>query len=168
MSAMVDSGMIAALGTILLCVGGVMAWWLARRRRALPAVGPNGRCRNCDPASTEVLRETPFRRLAMIADEPHKCLLLAECRRCKAPAVQYSVDIYDDYWVYWCPIDEGERAQLLSIERDSKHDEVALRLVISMMRERRVLRRHPDTGRDPRAGLTWFHGNSCILDGPPW
>ena len=144
-----------------------MAWWLARRSRRR-AVGPNGRCLACDPTSTEVLEESPFRRQEMIADVPHQCLILAACRRCNAPAVQYSVDIYDDSWVYWCPLDEGEKAKLLSIEKGGEHDEEAFRLVISMIRERRALQRHPDTGRDPRAGLRWVPGASCLLEGPPW
>lgn len=160
------------LGSFLSGLGIAVAialWLTLRRRRVAHAVelSQAGTCPCCDPASTG-LRESPFLRKKLLADDDHRCLILNACQRCNAPALQYSVDIFDDYWLYWCPIDEDERDKFLAIENDSEHDTVAFDMAISAIRERRVLQRHPDIGHDPRAGLTWVDGTSCALEGPPW
>ncbi len=139
-----------------------MRWnsWLARLFGPRPEVQPFP-CRFCQPSELPP-GDNPFRITQPIVYGYHQNVILAACRHCHAPALQYSVDIFDDYWAFWCPIDEAEKAKILSIEEGDRYEDTVIAMTLSILRERRILQKHP------LAGLTWKDGKSCMLEGPPW
>lgn len=73
-----------------------------------------GHARNCICQPTKVaLIECPFEEVARLTGSyDHENASLARCKACGGAALYYSADVYDDFWQYWCRIDEAERAEL--------------------------------------------------------
>jgi hypothetical protein len=89
-------------------------------------------CTYCQPRSTH-LSETPFKEGLEIVADGHAEVSLSACSYCNEVALYYRVDIYDDSWKFWCPIDESERQRLLAPDNDELH---AIGTAISIIRGR--------------------------------
>jgi hypothetical protein len=114
-------------------------------------------CDQCRPRPGSLTR-SPFKLTEGLVRAGHDGCDLAICRHCERPALHFWVDVFDDYWTYWCPIDEAERAQLIGL----RGDERAIDLARSFIVTREVVENHP-TGV-----VRWWPGNAATLDGPPW
>jgi hypothetical protein len=92
--------------------------------------------------------------------ESHEGVGLGACAECGQECLVYWVDIFDDYWRFCCPIDQVEKAELISVnghQQEQLHDCA-----------RKVLRRHTVLQEHPVHGPSWVDGSKCTLDGPAW
>jgi hypothetical protein len=116
-------------------------------------------CTHCQPRTTPVSK-TPFTEGRKIVEDGHAEVFLAACTHCNDMALCYRVDIYDDSWKFWCPIDESEQRRLL-VPGDDALDAVGIAISI--------IRAHADVlQRHPVHGLGWVPGTNCCLEGAPW
>ncbi len=116
-------------------------------------------CQHCFPTDKRPI-ELPFRALRTVADDSHEIVGLASCEHCGQLALHFGVDVYDDCWRYWCPIDDQELARLS--EPDGEDEPKVYDTARSIIRDHTVLQDHPVHG------LGWVPGTGCVLDGPPW
>ena len=115
-------------------------------------------CQPSGAASTE----SPFDEVKRLTGPyEHENVSLAQCTRCGAPALYYSADIYDDFWQYWCLIDEEEHAHLLEKEDDPDEPTRAVRA-------RAILEKNTYLVRGPVRGFEWVPPGHAVLQGPPW
>jgi hypothetical protein len=107
-------------------------------------------------------QESPFEEVKRLTGQyVHENVCLARCKRCGSAALYYSADVYDDFWQYWCVIDEAECAQLL--EEDNDPDEPQLPI-----RARAMLQKHSHLVRGPVHGFEWVPPGHSVIEGPPW
>lgn len=90
----------------------------------------------------------------------HENVSLARCTRCGRAALYYSADIYDDYWQYWCVIDEEERAQLL--QEDDLDERQRPR------HARQILKKRDYLVLGPAHAFEWVPPGHPVIEGPPW
>jgi hypothetical protein len=123
-----------------------------------------GSCPLCLPSETTVT-ESPFQCDGpQLTDGFHEYVYLGRCKHCGSLALRYSADIFDDYWVYWCLIDESERAWLLA--PDSTDDKGYLESAPE--RARKIIERHPTLIHHPVRGYEWAPSGTPVITGPPW
>ena len=114
----------------------------------------------CQPSGMRP-NNSPFEEVTRLTGTyGHENVGLAHCTVCGKTALYYSADVYDDFWQYWCTIDEDERAQLLE---DDDHDDPQRPL-----RARAILLNHPYLVRGPVRGLEWVPPGHAVIEGPPW
>ena len=114
----------------------------------------------CQPSSTPHTR-SPFEAVEQLTGPyDHENVSLARCVCCGRAALYYSADIYDDYWQYWCAIDETERAHLLA-EDDADEPQ-------RPRRARLILEKHGYLVLGPVRGFEWVPPGCPVMEGPPW
>lgn len=117
-------------------------------------------CSNCRPSDVKP-QKSPFKEtLRLTGEYEHENVSLAVCYFCGENALYYSADVYDDFWQYWCVIDEVEMASIL--EDDDPSDPHRPERAREILRKRAVLLKHPVRG------LSWASGGICVIEGPPW
>jgi len=124
---------------------------------------PNGSqaCPLCRPSGAEVAH-SPFREVKRLASQyAHENVSLAQCVGCESLALYYSADVYDDFWQYWCLIDEAER-QLLTQEGNDPDDSRR------PARARAILEKHSHLMKGPVRGFEWIPAGFAPIVGPPW
>lgn len=107
----------------------------------------------------------PFRGTETLADDGHSGVDLVSCMHCASTALHYWVDIYDDFWQYWCLIDEAER-QALRMAAAAGEDDTGESVAGSKARE--IIRQRPVLCRHPVHGFGWQAGSNSLLEGAPW
>src|SRR5687768_13823870 len=113
-------------------------------------------------ASGVTPKESPFEEMKRLTGPyVHENVSLARCKTCGSTALYYSADVYDDFWQYWCTIDEAERAQLLEEDDDPDEPQRAIRA-------RAILERHAYLVRGPVLGFEWVPPGHSVIEGPPW
>jgi hypothetical protein len=90
----------------------------------------------------------------------HENVGLARCASCDKTALYYSADVYDDFWQYWCIINETECARLLE---DDDPDEPQL-----PTRARAILEENSNLVHSPVRGFEWVPPGHSVIEGPPW
>jgi hypothetical protein len=114
----------------------------------------------CHPSNVK-LAKSPFKELKQLTGSyEHENVSLAQCTYCGQLALYYSTDIYDDFWQYWCIIDDAAHAQLL--EAADRHESQLA------MHARSILERHPYLLRHPILGFEWVPAGHAVIEGPPW
>lgn len=116
-------------------------------------------CEHCRPGGSTP-SEIPFRISRCLSHRPHEGVGLGGCSFCGEACIHYWVEIYDDYWEFWCVPGAGELEKLAD-HPPEKHSELHDQ-VREMIRNHVVLQIHP------LAGPMWVEGRSCFLCGPPW
>lgn len=134
-----------------------MKFGLFKRKR--PAEEVVSRC-ICQPSGVVPVK-SPFEEVTRLTGPyEHENVSLARCTRCGVGALYYSADVYDDFWQYWCTIDEDDRAQLL--EADDDDDPQRANRARAILQKRGYLR------RGPVHGFEWGPPGSTVVKGPPW
>jgi hypothetical protein len=114
----------------------------------------------CQPSLTPPTT-SPFEEVERLTGPyDHENVSLAQCMRCGRVALYYSADIYDDYWQYWCVIDEAERAQLL--QEDDLDEPQRPR------QARQILEKSDYLVLGPVRGFEWVPPGHPVMEGPPW
>lgn len=125
--------------------------------------GENGkRAAACVCEATNAgLKESPFEEVRRLTGSyEHENVSLARCKSCGAAALYYSADVYDDFWQYWCKIEDAERAELL-LPDDPDDPKCAARA-------RAILERHHHLVCGPIRGFEWGPPGARVVEGPPW
>lgn len=124
------------------------------------AEGGEHRC-ICQPSDLVPVK-SPFEEVTRLTGPyEDENVSLARCSRCGESALYYSADVYDDFWQYWCTIDEDEKAQLLEPDEDADDPQRAVRA-------RSILQKHRYLRRGPVHGFEWGGPGSTVVQGPPW
>ena len=115
----------------------------------------------CVPSESPI-QASPFEETQRLTGPyTHENVALARCKKCCKPALHYSADVYDDFWQYWCLIDDAERELLIA--PDEGEDEPQL-----PVRAREILARHPSLEKGPVRGYEWAPAGAGVVEGPPW
>ncbi|TWO72409.1 hypothetical protein FN976_06825 [Caenimonas sedimenti] len=114
----------------------------------------------CEPAK-KLPEVTPFEEVQRLTGPyEHENVAFARCKVCAKAALYYSADIYDDFWQYWCLIDEAEKAVLAAPDDDEEPQRPA--------RAREILGRKSTLIKGPVLGFEWCVDGAQVLEGPPW
>ena len=128
---------------------------------ALPQFG----CPVCRavPASHDGPHLSPVRHLF---EESHEGYALYECPECRQPFLGQFQEITwlpngeDDIWLRWMPLTSQERTQIDALFPEETEDDVAVRFLAKLMRERARL------VRDPLGRFAWSEADAGNLYGP--
>lgn len=114
----------------------------------------------CEPGDRPP-KASPFEKTESLTGRyEHENVALARCRKCGKEALYYSADVYDDFWQYWCLIDESERALLMAPDEGEEPERPT--------RAREILRRRPALIKGPVHGFEWAASGANVVEGPPW
>jgi hypothetical protein len=117
----------------------------------------------CAPGNVG-LKQAPFEEVTRLTGPyEHENVSLARCRECGGTALYYSADVYDDFWQYWCRIDDAERAELLEPDDPDDPDDPQC-----ARRARTILERKAHLVRGPVRGFEWGPPGVPVVQGPPW
>lgn len=129
-------------------------------RKKLGFAGRDAQSCRCRP-SNEKLMGSPFEEINRLTGPyEHENVSLVRCKGCGRIGLYYSADIYDDFWQYWCTINEAQHAQLLE-EDDPNDSKLAIRA-------RAILETQPYLLRRPGHGFQWILSGLPVMQGPPW
>ena|GEM_PF-3000082 len=120
-----------------------------------------GSCPLCSPSEMAVT-QSPFQvdKPQLTNEYDHENVNLARCRYCGSLALCYSADVFDDYWIYWCLIDESDRTLLLAPDDDKNPERPS--------RAREIIARRPTLINHPVRGFEWAPSGTRVITGPPW
>jgi hypothetical protein len=90
-----------------------------------------------------------------LLQESHLGVGLAKCR-CGKSWLRLWVEIFDDLWDFWSPMDQSEA------ESVEKADAAQVSKVA-----KNIIRQHTVLSRGPIRS-EWINGANALLDGPPW
>lgn len=121
---------------------------------------PSQACCVCGPG-LGIPSQSPFAEVQLLTGQyEHENVALARCKKCGRDALCYSADVYDDFWLYWCLLDEQDREFLLQPDNDEETELPA--------RARAVLARRATLIKGPVHGFEWAPSGITVAEGPPW
>ena len=130
-----------------------MTFDLFKKKRVAIACG-------CEPGE-QPLKASPFEETESLTGRyEHENVALARCRKCGKDALYYSADVCDDFWQYWCLIDESERALLMAPDEGEEPERPS--------RARGILGYRPTLINGPVHSFEWAPSGANVVEGPPW
>lgn len=114
-------------------------------------------CTTCTP----LISEEDLQHETEIYEESHDFADILLCPSCNKLFLQYWVEIYDDGWFYFTPLEAGEKEFLLESTRNPGAQSAIIKLIRT---KTEVYCRHPLSP----SPLRLQEGKHCLLEGAPW